>query len=170
MALAWAPDLASVEQMLTALRAGSQCRVFTEAQALLQPVLVREDFSVGFSLPMSAPPIARAQHELGSLGGKGRIALGWVVAFRDLNGNGVLDTGPDAVLEPVDASSLPGAQAVLFLDGELPWVGVWEGWGVGLSPGFHILGHSPQSTGEGPLQVFPAQTPLALGPPAQRCP
>jgi hypothetical protein len=62
------------------------------------------NFPLDFTFSLSGPPPAAALFDLSTTGGKGHLAYGVLIAFRDLNGNGKLD--------PFDTNGTPVDQVV----------------------------------------------------------
>ncbi|QRN95238.1 hypothetical protein JRI60_40170 [Archangium violaceum] len=172
MTLAWAPELAATERLASLLLAeGSSCG--TEREALLQPTSFQPHFPSSFVLPLSTTPVPAAQLALEPSGGRGRLALGWIVFFQDDNGNGSLDLGSEgAGGERVVATSLDSGLAVLFLDGTLPSErsGAWERWPREVPRGFSLLGVQRPEGGPASFVSLPASTSLALEGSRHACP
>jgi hypothetical protein len=105
------------------------------------------NFPLDFTFSLSGPPPAAALFDLSTSGGKGHIAYGVLIAFRDLNGNGKLDSF-DANGTPVDQvvgvsvpdPALPPPQHtffVLYLDGS---VAANDTWGAQpLQQGYNLM-------------------------------
>jgi hypothetical protein len=105
------------------------------------------NFPVDFSFALEGPPPAAALFDLAQTGGKGHIAYGVLVAFRDLNGNGKLDAFAENAA-PVDQvvgvsvpdPSLPPPQHsyfVLYLDGAVAANDVWGA--QALQQGYNLM-------------------------------
>lgn len=93
------------------------------------------NFPLDFSFSLSGPPPAAALFDLSTTGGKGHLAYGVLIAFRDLNGNGKLDAF-EASGTPVDqiaGVSVPDTARpppehsyfVLYLDGAVAPNDTW---------------------------------------------
>jgi hypothetical protein len=93
------------------------------------------NFPLEFSFSLDGPPPAAALFDLSTTGGSGHIAYGVLIAFRDLNHNGALDSFaasgtpidqiagisvPDTALPPPEHSYF-----VLYLDGAVAANDVW---------------------------------------------
>lgn len=126
------------------------------ANFVTQSVIYEPHFPIDFSIPISQLPPKSAQFDLTTLGGTGTMALGLVVAYQDLNGNGAYDFGtPSRDPEPIIASSR--TYKLVFLDGHFgggsdPLVGAPANFDT---QGFSVL-HA-----DGSLPT-PVSTPIAL--------
>jgi len=101
------------------------------AIAASKAVMYGTTLPTSFLLPLNEPPPASAMVDLGQSNGRGQAAIGTVIAFEDVNGNGQYDLGsPGTAAEPIlaasiDVSTHTDSRAVLFLNGilprDLPW-------------------------------------------------
>ncbi|HEY2031423.1 MAG TPA: hypothetical protein VGH20_19665 [Myxococcales bacterium] len=121
----------------------------TSAAAVLTDATVSYEgnFPLDFSFSLSGPPPAAALFDLSTTGGKGHLAYGVLIAFRDRNGNGALDSF-DANGTPIDeiaGVSVPDPSRpppehsyfVLYLDGAVAPDDTWAA--LPLQQGYNLM-------------------------------
>jgi hypothetical protein len=125
------------------------------ASILTEDVPFQATFPADFSLPLHQPPPRRA---LVAVGGqvRGRAAMGFLLAYRDGNGNQRLDTLPASgggpTRDSVVGASWGGADSYVLL-----YVEEAQDPATGLRRGFNLLHITPSGGG-----VVPLDTPVPL--------
>jgi N-acetylneuraminic acid mutarotase len=138
-------------------------------------------FPAAFTLPIDDLPPATARYDLARQGGRGTLALAYLVAFVDEDGDGQIRFGtPEVPPEPAVANSAfqgyqpaPGTARVsyyvAFLDGEVDASRIADGLGAlaGLPIGFSVWKKTEAVDAEGrslavEYSVEPIDTPIEL--------
>jgi hypothetical protein len=159
-----------------------RCRAYDDLLGgLTRTVAFEPLFPAAFSLPIDDLPPAAARYDLARQGGRGTLALGYLVAFVDEDGDGQIRFGtPELPPEPAVANSAlqsyqpaPGiarvSYHVAFLDGAVDASRVAEGLGAiaDLPVGFSIWRRTEVVDEEGRSlavehSVEPVETPIEL--------
>lgn len=129
-----------------------------------QSVSYQAQFPISFTVPMLAVPPAEVQVDLSTYGGSGRMSLGTLVAYEDLNANGRFDQGrpgqPGDRILAVSATAT-GQQILVFLDGQIPAGSEEFAWVDGTIPqGFSRIVQHPNDPERG--LVVPGATAINL--------
>ncbi|NMO21647.1 hypothetical protein HPC49_50890 [Pyxidicoccus fallax] len=127
------------------------------ASILTEDVPFQATFPADFALPLHQPPPAGARVAVGGQV-RGRAATGFLLAYRDLNGNERLDTRPSTGAGPsqdrVVGASWGGVDSYVLL-----YVEEAQDPGTGLKRGFNLLHVTPEG---GEVLPLDAPIPLAL--------
>jgi hypothetical protein len=146
-------------QILTYVHANTS-KTTTQPIGVSSAVMYGNTLPSSFVIPLNQAPPAAALIDLAARGGRGKAAIGAVVAFEDLNGNGALDLGqPGQPAEPIiatsiDVSTATESRAVLYLDGILPRDLPWP---EQASQGFNIVLQGPTR-----IETEPNSTPINI--------
>lgn len=131
-----------------------------------QDVTYQGSFPQQYKFDIYSPPPPEALSDWSEQKGPESVAIGKLVAYRDLNGNGQLDTiKADGIVHDkvvgtsADFRSDEGGYLILFIGSEIPESSPWHG--TGFTQGFNLL-HFPAGEDEGELVPLTTPVPIKL--------